>query len=174
MEARRRGRGERHHRRTCRGVHEHNLLRLLVALGMDEDAALLETTAGVVLERLAKGLSLKSTQYKFLRDESRRAAAACRAFLVFLSLLNKNSSIHTSSISNTEEEEVGGGTGVPGSLLERRKKDAAAAGGALREERMAVLLVRVVEGGVGDRSTERKPLMGWSKSGERHPVFFAA
>ncbi|CAB1114940.1 unnamed protein product [Ectocarpus sp. CCAP 1310/34] len=67
----------------------HNLLHLVVALEMDKNAAVLEHAATVAPARLAESLRSKSTHYRFLRDESRRAAACCRAFLVFVSLLKK-------------------------------------------------------------------------------------
>lgn len=117
----------------------HNLLCLLVTLGLDRDAA---------LKRLVEGLRSKSTRHGFLRDESRRSAAACRAFLVFVSLLKrmKENTATGSNNGNTdmEEEEKEGverEKGVPASLLERLKEEAASAAAAaeLPEERAGVL-----------------------------------
>ncbi|CAM9360936.1 unnamed protein product, partial [Ectocarpus sp. 13 AM-2016] len=123
----------------------HNLLHLLVALEMDKDAAVLEHAATMALARLAESLRLrsKSTHYRFLRDESCRAAACCRAFLVFVSLLKKV----------VDEEGAGGsaGGGLPPSLAGRLKEETdavAAASAGLPEERAAVLrdIAAAVEG----------------------------
>lgn len=107
--------------------------------------------------------------YRFLRDESRRAAACCRAFLVFASLLQKM----------VDKDRAGGSPGgLPPSLAGRLKEetDEVAASAGAPEERAAVLrdICAAVEGRWGDGPTWRSPLMGWCKSGKRHPVFFAA
>ncbi|CAN0312730.1 unnamed protein product, partial [Ectocarpus sp. 12 AP-2014] len=121
----------------------HNLLHLLVALEMDKDAAVLEHAATMALARLAESLRSKSTHYRFLRNESRRAAACCRAFLVFVSLLKKV----------VDEEGAGGSAegGLPPSLAGRLKEETdavAAASAGLLEERAAVLrdIAAAVEG----------------------------
>eukprot|EP00903_Cladosiphon_okamuranus_P022892 g21084.t1 len=132
----------------------HHLLHLLVGLGLDRDAALLEVAAGVPLSRLVKGLRSKSTRHAFPLDESRRSAAARRAFLVFASLLKKMEKKKNAATGNNsmkeEEEEVGGGEGLPASLLEHLKQEVASAATAadLPEERAAVLrdLVFALEG----------------------------
>lgn len=147
----------------------HNLLHLLVALEMDKDAAVLEVAATVALARLAESLRSKSTHYRFLRNESRRAAACCRAFLVFVSLLKKM----------VDKDGTGGSArGLPPSVAGRLKEetDAVAASAGLPEERAAVLrdITAAVEGRWGEGPTRRSPLMGWCQSGKRHPVFFAA
>lgn len=137
----------------------HNLLHLLVALGMDKDAALLDTAASVALSRLVERLRSMNTDYRFLRDESRRAAAACRAFLVFVSLLKK--------------EVVGGGD----VFVTRLNEDAAAlttaaAQGKFPSERATVLRdILVALEGQGGLEVQ-KPLLGWSKNGRKHPVFY--
>ncbi|CAM9916802.1 unnamed protein product, partial [Ectocarpus fasciculatus] len=110
----------------------HNLLHLLVALEMDKDAAVLEPAAMVALARLVESLRSKSTDYRFLRDESRRAAACCRAFLVFASLLQKM----------VDKDRAGGNpAGLPPSLAGRLKEetDEVAASAGVPEERAAVL-----------------------------------
>lgn len=143
----------------------HNLLRLLVAMGMDKDAELLETAARVALSRLIEGLRSKCRHYKFLRDESRRSANACRAFMLLVSLLMKK---------------LGGE--APPALLAPLRENASAAGAeagsgagaatkaGLSKEKALVLqgILAVVEG----RGKKGPPLMGWSKSGQQHPVFF--
>ncbi len=137
----------------------HNLLHLLVALEMDKDAAVLEAAASATLSRLVERLRSRSSNYKFLRDESRRAAAACRAFLVFVSLLKKR---------------VGGWGDV---FVTRLREHAAALTTAAAQrklplERATVLhdILVVLEGQGG--LEVQQPLLGWSRNGKKHPVFY--
>lgn len=149
----------------------HNLLHLLVALEMDQDAILLETAAAAALERLVETLRFKGSYYTTLRDRARRAAAACRAFLVFVSLLQRKKT----SIRNGKEGLGVGEEEVSRSPVTRLKQKATAAEAGLPEERAGVLrdIIYAVEGRWGD-TPGGQPLMGWCRSGERHRVFYVA
>lgn len=151
----------------------HNLLRLLVALGMDDDAELLEAAAGVALARVIAGLQSKSRHYKFLRDESRRSANACRAFMVLVSLLLKKSGgeLPQALLASLRENSSAAGAGAGAGSVDGAGTGATTKMSRLSEEKALVLrgILSVVEG----RGRTGPPLMGWTKSGQQHPVFFA-
>lgn len=124
----------------------HNLLHLLVALEMDKDVELLTAAARVALASLLASLTPKQSDYKFLRDESRRAAASCRSLMVVVSLLKRLGK-------------------VPPALVQSMT-----AGASQLPEQRATVMVDVCAA-VEGRVTTGQPLMGWSPSGEKHPFF---
>lgn len=153
-----------------------NLLHTLVILHMDDEAALLEAAAAAVLAGLITSLRTTSTNTRFGHDESRRAANACRAFIVFVVLFlkspNRNLEKHNRRLRQVQgETERNLGHEVPDSHIRGLMEVASAAAARLPNERAAVLHGIIAAMKQHSGTSKQRPLLGWCRQGEEHSVF---